>query len=369
MRIIQSCGSKAWGGLEMQTLKISRALRDRGHEVWLLCRPNSPLEARAAESDLTVRALLGHKAAAAVKLRALLKSGDFAVIHTHLSNDLGALVPGIRLAGWPGRLFLTKRMGSSIRKTDPVHRLLYARVDGIFAISNYIRQNVLESCPVAPEKVRLMWNALDISLYNPDVYDRWEVRRELQIEPHEVVVGMIGRITPKKGHLEFLEAARLIKKNAGRQHVIFLIVGTASAGEEAYAAEVQRRAAGEFELGNDIIWAGYREDIARVLTAMDILVFPSHREAFGTTLLEAMCMCVPVVASNSGGVPDIVVNRRTGLLVPPRDPEALAEGVLKLVQNPEMRKHLGISGRIRVEEKFDFRHYIEQLEKYYQNGI
>ena len=352
----------------MQTLKLAEALTIRGHEVLLLCATGAILEEKALEKNLNVRTLPGNKAAAAMTVRSLLKSHSFEVIHTHLSNDLGALAPGIKLANWGGKLFLTKRMGSSVSKKDLLHRALYARLDGVFAISNYIRENVLATCPVNPEKVKLLPNALEIAAYNPDFYDRWAIRRELFSDPDTIVVGMIGRMTPKKGHREFLQAATIVKRVA-KQKVLFVIVGNASRGETEYEADLHRLATDELGLKNDIIWTGFRNDIPRLLSAMDILAFPSHREAFGTTLLEAMAMCVPIVGSNSGGVPDIVENKKTGLLVPPQDPKALAGALLKLIRNKELRKQYGISGRMRVEEKFDLERHIMRLENYYQKGI
>ncbi len=368
MKIIQSCGSNSWGGLEMQTLKLAEALTARGHEVLLLCTSGAILEEKALEKNLKIYPLPGNKAAAALKIRSLLKSQSFEVIHTHLSNDLGALIPGIKLANWGGKLFLTKRMGSGVSKKDLLHRALYARLDGVFAISHYIRENVLATCPVVPEKVKLLPNALDTAVYNPDFYDCWAIRRELLIDPETIVVGMIGRMTPKKGHREFLQAASIIKRKT-KQKILFVIVGNASQGETEYESDLHRLATEELDLKNDILWTGFRSDIARLLSAMDILAFPSYREAFGTTLLEAMAMCVPIVASNSGGVPDIIENKRTGLLVQPQDPQALAGALLKLIKSAELRKHYGISGRMRVEEKFSFDRHIKQLENYYQKGI
>jgi len=352
----------------MQTLKLAEALISRGHEVLLLCAPGGRLKEKASAKNLNVRPLPGNKAAAAWNVRSLLKSQSVEVIHTHLSNDLGALTPGIKLANWGGKFFLTKRMGSGVSKKDVLHRALYARLDGVFAISNYIRENVLATCPVNPEKVKLLPNALEIAAYNPDFYDRWNIRRELLIDPEMIVVGMIGRLTPKKGHREFLQAATIVKRIA-KQKVLFVIVGNASRGEEEYEADLYRFATGELGLKNDIIWTGFRNDIPRLLSAMDILAFPSHREAFGATLLEAMAMCVPIVASNSGGVPDIIENKQTGLLTPPQDPKALADALLKLIKNKELRKHYGICGRLRVEKKFAFDRHIKLLENYYQKGI
>lgn len=370
MKIIQSCGSASWGGLEMQTVRIAAALAARGHRVTMLCVGGSTLHRQAVEAGLTAAPLLGGpggKAGAALRIAARLRRETWEVIHTHLSSDLGALVPGIRLARWPGRLLLTKRMGSSISKKDILHRLLYRRVDNIFAISEYIRRNVLDTCPVNPEKVRLMHNALSLEHYRPELYERREIRRELGVDPKALLVGIIGRLTPKKGHREFLQAAEILVQRYP-DRLTFLVVGGASHEEEAYEQEIRRMVAGNDLIRPRVFFSGFRSDIPRMLAAIDLLAFPSHKEAFGTTLLEALAMGVPVVASNSGGVPDIVEPDVSGILVPPQDGHALAAGLQQLIDDPDLRRRLAQTGRELVERRFRFEDYIDRLEGIYRES-
>lgn len=370
MEIIQSCGSASWGGLEMQTVKIAAALSARGHRVTMLCVGGSTLHRQAMEVGLMTMPLLGGvggKAVAALRIAALLRRESWEVIHTHLSSDLGVLVPGIRLARWAGRLLLTKRMGSSLSKKDPLHRLLYRRVDNIFTVSEYVRQNVIDTCPVPPGKVHRMHNGLSLENYRPERYDRREVRRGLGIDPEALVIGIIGRLTPKKGHQEFLEAAAILARQYP-DRLTFLIVGGASHEEEAYERKIQRRVAGDPLLQPRVVFSGFRSDIPRMLAAIDLLAFPSYKEAFGNTLLEAMAMGVPVVASNSGGVPEIIEAGISGILMPPRDGPALAAGLQKLIEDPEQRRRLAQNGREVVAQRFRFEDYIDRLEGVYREG-
>ncbi|MGH2574346.1 MAG: glycosyltransferase, partial [Ignavibacteria bacterium] len=162
---------------------------------------------------------------------------------------------------------------------------------------------------------------------------------------------MVGRMTPGKGHEEFLNAAKLII-NKSKVPTRFLIVGSASYGEELYEKKI-RSLASKLMLNNVIIFTGFRKDIPRILNAVDILAFPSHEESFGVTLLEAMAMEIPVVASNTAGVPDIVTNGKTGILIPPKNPIALANALIGLAENSELRMKLGKEGRRRVENFFN----------------
>lgn len=371
MNIIQTCGSDSWGGLEMQTMKIAVALSLRGHRVTMLCVRGSTLHRQALEAGLATVPLLGGpggKAVAAWRISAWLRRQSCEVIHVHLSSDLWALVPGIYLSRWPGMLLFTKRMGSSLNKKDPLHRLLYRRVDNIYAVSEYVRRNVIDTCPVPPEKVHRLHNGLPLENFRPEVHDRREIRRALGIDPATLVVGIIGRLTPKKGHQEFLEAAEILTRQYP-DRLTFLVVGGASHGEEAYEQKIRRRVADNPLLQPRVIFSGFRNDIPRMLAAIDLLAFPSYKEAFGNTLLEAMAMGVPIVASNSGGVPEIIEEGVSGILMPPRDGPALAAGLQKLIEAPELRRRLAQTGREVVARRFRFEDYIDRLEGIYQEGM
>jgi glycosyltransferase involved in cell wall biosynthesis len=146
--------------------------------------------------------------------------------------------------------------------------------------------------------------------------------------------------------------------------VKFIVTGSASYGENWYEDELKKMAVRQ--LPDDIIFTGFREDIAGILSAVDILAFPSHEESYGITLAEAMAMGVPIVASNNAGVTDVVINGITGILVPPRDPVSLGNAIKGLIENPGLRKKLGEAGRKRAEEKFDLRKMITGIENVYK---
>lgn len=368
MKIFQTCGSYSWGGLEIQTLKISLALKKAGEEVTILCPENSTLHREAIEHGMSIFPVFrsGTQVFQAIwELGKIVRREQPEVIHTHLSHDLWTVVPALKLSGSKAKLFLTKRMGSSVSKKDPLHRILYNRVSRIYAISNYIKENVLATCPAPEQKVKLWFNAIPLEEYNPVKFDKAEVRREFHIDPRAVVVGMVGRFSPMKGHPEFYRAAKQVLERI-TVPVTFLVVGGASYGEDDFEKQMHRL--GE-ALGIDkkIIYTGHRTDVPRLMAAMDILAFPSHKESFGNILLEAMAMKLPVVASASGGVLDIVLPGETGLLVPPKDADALAEALLKLIDNPQLCLRLGEAARKRVVDHFNFENYIRELIRDYSS--
>ncbi|RMF56311.1 MAG: glycosyltransferase family 1 protein [Calditrichaeota bacterium] len=367
MRIIQTCGSPSWGGLEMEAVKIADALQNRGHQVVLMCQPETQIAREAQAHSLEVVPLFRKDAQLLTSIRQLrqfLNKGEWDIIHAHLSHDLSTIVPALRWGRFSTPLILTRHMASGVSKRDPIHRWLYSRVNRILAISHFIRENVLRTCPVEASRVTTLWNGIELNKYPLERNHRADVRREFNIPQDRLVIGMVGRITPKKGHRELLKAARILI-NATDIPVHFLIVGGASFGEEAYEREVHALAK-ELSLDECLTFTGFREDVTHLMQAMDIFVFPSYKESFGVTLLEAMAMQLPVVASSTGAVPEIVVDRETGILIPPGDEDALAGGLLELLREPDLRQQMGIRGRLRVEQFFQFEGFLENLEVIYQ---
>jgi len=350
----------------MQALLITRELLKRGHEVSLLCIPRTTLLKEAYAAGVPTVGLLGedNQAVSTVKdLSKLLKGYSYDVVHTHLSHDLWWLVPAMRLSASHARLFLTKHVASGIKKNDPLHRFLYGRLQGVFAISNYIRGSVINTCPISENDVHIVPPGISLDEFDPDLYDKNAVRKYLGISENTILVGMVGRMSPGKGHEEFLKAAKKIVSES-EMDFGFLVVGGASYGEKEYELQI-KNLAHDLELDSVVQLLGFRKDVPRLMSVIDILAFPSHEESFGITLTEAMAMNLPVVATGNAGVLDIVLDNETGILVPPKDHQALADGIMKLVHDASMRKRFGEAGRKRVEEVFSIQAIVEKLENFY----
>jgi len=350
----------------MQALDVSMRLAARGHRVTLACVPGTRLAGAAADVglarvELDMRGYLD--LGAAWRLAGWLRAHRPDVAHSQHSRDLAAVVPALAMAGSRAPLLLSKRMGSYVAKKDPYHRMLYARVAKVLAISEVIRRNVIDTTPVPPERVATLHDAVDAGRFSPGACDRVAARRALGYPGDELVVGMLGRFSPGKGHEEFLDAAARL----ARTHPVvrFVVVGEASHGEAGYEREIRARAEA-LGLDGTLRFAGFRPDVPEVLRALDILAFPSHAEAFGVVLIEAMAMELPVVSTNCDGVLDIVVDGGTGLLVPPRKSSDLADALGRLIGDPALRTALGQAARQRVELLFDREKQIDRLEAMYR---
>jgi glycosyltransferase involved in cell wall biosynthesis len=363
-RILQTCFSPSWGGLEIQAMEVTQKLQERGHRVWLASLPGSRLADEASVRGLSLLPLdaRGYFHPAIIwRLARFLREEKVDIVHCQLSRDIATIVPAVKLSRRRIPIILSKRVGSYINKKDLFHRLTYAHVAMAMSISSVIHKNVLDTTPLPPERVMTLHDAIDVEHFSPARVDPLSVRKALGISPSSVVIGFVGRFSPGKGHEEFIEAARTLA--ATHPNVHFLIVGEASRGEEAYADRIRKSAKG---LEGRLTFAGYRRDIPAVMAAFDIFAFPSHAESFGVVLIEAMAMERPVVSTNCDGVLDIVVDGETGLYVHPRNAEELATALARLIEDPLLRQRMGKAGRKRVEELFDQRKQITMIEEVYR---
>lgn len=181
---------------------------------------------------------------------------------------------------------------------------------------------------------------------------RARVRAEIGIPADAVAIGMVGRMVSEKGYGEFFAAAERIASL--RSNVYFVAVGDRLSSDHAGSVD-RALAAARNSLGERLILTGLRSDIPDLLAALDIFTLPSYREGMPRTIIEAMMMALPVVATNIRGSREEVVAGETGLLVPARNEAELAKALLKLVDAPDMREHMGKAGRARALELYDER--------------
>jgi glycosyltransferase involved in cell wall biosynthesis len=366
--IMQICASPSWGGMEMHVGILATQLAKRGHKLIPVCCPGSPLDRDLQERGFTpLRLRLGgyFHPRAIHRLARWLDETEVDVVHSHYSRDLWTIVPALQLRKSSVPLIFTKHLGTQKPKRDALHRWIYRRVNHLVAISEVIYRNVIATHPIPAERVSLVHYGLDLSRFAPNEKERLAARQELGFTPEHLVLGIIGRLQISKGYLEFLELARRL---AGEMpHTRYLLIGEASRGETREA---------EMILGKIRAWRlekivqplGFRRDIPRLLDAMDVFVFPSHAEAFGLVLIEAMAMAKPVVSSNCDGVLDSVCDRETGFLTPPRDVEALCTAVRALARNPAQRLEMGRQARARVLKFFALERMVEALESIYHRA-
>ncbi len=238
-------------------------------------------------------------------------------------------------------------------------RLLARYTHRILTVSETLRQELLIKERLHPDRVVTIPNGIDPTPFCREV-DRRAVLRLLGLPPLGQLVGTIARLAPQKGVSYFLQAAAVLCRDC---QVNFVVVGD---GPLRQALEEESRTLG---LDGRLFFVGERADIPQILAAMDIFVLPSITEGLPLTILEAMAAGKPVVATRVGGLPEVILDGETGLLVPPRDPHALAQALARLLSDRRQAVEMGQKGRQRVMEHFTVTVMVRQIEEQYKSVL
>ena len=369
MKILFSCLSKSWGGLEMTAIQGAEQLLNNNISVDFLCLPHSQIKFESEKigiKTINLKAEGYFHPFKIKKLSSIIKKNSYDIIHSHYSKDLWTIVPSLIYLNSKIPLLLTKHMESSINKKDFLHRIIYKRVTSILAISNVIKKNVMETCPVPKEKIILHYNGVDLKIFDPKKGNGNKIRNEFNIKADELVIGMLARISYGKGYEELIKAADTL--TGKYSHLKYLLVGNSSPYEKDYEEKI-KKLVDDLSLSGKIIFTGFRKDIIDLLSAIDIFAFPSHAESFGNALVEAMAMEKPPVATNSHGALDIIEDGISGYFFNKRDEKDLAEKLEKLIISPEKRIEIGKAAGERVIKNFDVEKQTAKLIELYNKLI
>src|SRR5262245_526379 len=305
-------------------------------------------------------------AIAVARLASILRDVD--LIHTH-SSKAGILGrSAARLAGVPGIVHTVHGWSFNDAQSAVERRLFIeaeraaARVtDRIVCVSHFDRDRGLEEGIGHPAQYRVLRSGIDASLYATLPGARERMRGQLGATEGDLVVGSIANFKPQKSPLDFVEAARLARRRDPRLR--FYI-----AGDGPLRPSVERAIA-EADLGSVVRLLGWRDDVPQLLAATDIFLLTSLFEGLPRAVLQALASSVPVVATHTGGVAEVISSGRTGLLVPPGSPTAAAEAILALAKDPDGRSKMAAAGRSRLTDEFDNRRMVRDLEDLYDEVL
>ena len=234
--------------------------------------------------------------------------------------------------------------------------------DRALFVSEYLRADALAASP------QLFAGKSDV-LYDgvaapplPSDEQKTALRRSLGLADDEVVIALTGQVAEVKGIWDFVEAAGVLCQAAPTAR--FVVLGDDLKGQGALRRAMEERVAA-LGLSDRFVFLGFRPDAPRLIPAFDIVAVPSHVEPLGNATLEAMAAGRPVVGSRVGGIPEMIVDGETGILVPPKDPHSLARGLERLVGSPELRRALGQAGRTRAESDFGLPLHGRRLQAIY----
>jgi glycosyltransferase involved in cell wall biosynthesis len=285
------------------------------------------------------------------------------ILHTHLFEpSVIGLQAGV-IARVPTRV-MTRHYSdyhTRIRKKWHVRldQLCTRLAHGVIAVSQHTAEHMMTIEGAPPGKIHTALNGIDFDRVQVSSPETPKKLREALAPNDQYVVLMVGRLHPEKGYQYLFEAMAKLKGRLDRP-VRLLIAGTGPL-EDSYRQMVQILGCADV-----VEFLGFRKDIADLMASVDLVVLPSVAEAFGLVLTEALYLGTPVVATRTGGIPEIVTDGVDGVLVPPADSQALSDALATLLGDPERRKRMAGAGRQKVQDRFSFLGMVRAYEQFYQ---
>jgi glycosyltransferase involved in cell wall biosynthesis len=362
MKILMLNEIKDWGGGEVLTLDLAAALIKAGVDLTLGCNRKSVLAERAQEMDVPVITFPMRNELdifAVIYISNLIHKKKFDIIHTHTMRDhvLGSLAA--KQGGKTGSV-----------RTQHIHfpenpsfmaQLAYKKwTDVIVCNSDFIKKD-LEKAGIDNSLLRVVHNGIDFDRIG-DGEDSENIRDEFEIPEGCPVIGCAGSLFKTKGQEHLIKAFPAILKKYPDARILIAGDGSERKNLEKLSESI--------EGGQKIIFAGKRKDMANIMKSIDIMVVPSvWEEPFGLVNVEAMYAGVPVIASNVGGIPEIIEDSKTGLLVPPGDEAAIANAVIKLLEDNDLKNRIIKNARERAENYFSSERMAKDMIKVYEDVL
>lgn len=365
LHIIESGGP---GGAETVLLNIVNHLdRSKYHSIVALLRRGwlQKMLKKNSISTILLNSDRSYDVGFLLRLWRTIKEHRIDLVHSHLPDiNLYSCLAGFA-AGVPVVTTYHGRITSRRKSISPdglKYSLIRKLSTRIVAVSDWLKDDLVQSAGFPPRRLKRIYNGVDWKRFDP-AFDSLAKRKELQIASDEKVVGMVANLRPAKAYQYFVRAAAIIAENAPK--VKFLIIGE----EEDRLRERVTKEVEALGLADKVILLGFREDVPELLRLLDVFVLSSVSEGLSIATIEAMAAGVPVVVTRSGGPQELVVDGRTGFLVPPKDQRSLAERTLLLLNNRKLATSMGKEAQAQVRTKFSTDMMIGNYETLYQECL
>lgn len=360
MKILHINTERTWRGGEQQTLNLLVGLKERRIASDLVCQTGSPLQEKAVAAGVNVFPIGMHgeiDLAAGWQIRKLINKFNYHIIHSHTSHAhslafLASIGTGVT------RL-VTRRVDFSI------FRHSFLKLSGIkyrfmadyyIAISHKIKA-VLVNDGIAEQRIFVVQSGIDPHRFMSAGGD--QLLSEFNINENQKVVINVAHLAGHKGQIYLVRAIPHVLAKLPQTR--FFIVGQGELRDEL------KQAASDLGIERALVFTGFRDDVAAFYQIADLYVMSSVQEGLGTAVLDALALAKPVVATNTGGLPEIIHDGKTGRLVAPADPAALAEGIVDMLTRVEAAKSMGREGQSMVQKSFSVDAMVEKnIEVYKQ---
>ena len=338
MNILHTECSPNWGGLEQRIVVETCWLNKHGHNAYIVCGPESELFRRGAEAGAPVLAATmrgNFDLPGFLALCRILRKHGIDLINTHGSKDSWLCFP-FHLAGVP----VVRSRHLTLRVTPGPRSFIYKHgCRRVIATAELIRRDLIGTNGVDPKRIDVVGEFVDPGEFHPAIDGR-PFRERFGIPAAAPLVGIVAMIRGEKGHRVFLDAAFLVLKTHPGARFVMVGEGTGDRKLEIACRARIEKAFGSAGQGSAIQMTGFQKNIPEVIAALDIVAVPSMAEAQSRIIPEAFAMRRAVVGSRVGGIPELLEDGKTGLLVPPGNAEALAGAIVRLIEDNALRQAL-----------------------------
>jgi len=352
MKTLHINTERTWRGGEQQTLYLLRSLKERRIKSHLACQPGSPMEKKALEAGVEVFpiAMRGEvDLPASLRIRKLITRHGYDIVHSHTSHA-HTLAFFASLGCGTCRL-VTRRVDFSIFRNRflPINGIKYRfMADYYIAISHQIKR-VMVKDGIAADRIFVVHSGIDPQRFARAAGDH--LTEEFNLRPDERVVINVAHLAGHKGQKYLVGAIPHVL--AAIPNVRFFIIGKGELMSELQALSVS------LGIGHALTFTGFRNNVGAFYKIADLFVMSSVQEGLGTAILDALALGIPVVAANSGGIPEIIRDGQTGRLVEAANPQALAKGIIEMLTNVEQAGAMARRGQADVKAKFSIDAMVE----------
>ncbi len=350
VRALMVDSETSWRGGEGQLRLLMTGLCEQGVDVTLAADAHSEIRRRTSHLPIAFAPLHiggGMDFVAAWKLRTIMRSGGFDIVHSHASHAHSTAFLACSMMGARPLQVVSRRVDFDVA-TNALSGLKYRYgADVYLAISNGVR-DVLVKGGIDPDRIRLVPSGIDLGKFN-QVKDPSYLRDEFEIADGTHVVGNIAALAPHKSQDDLIRAAQIVCRE--RSDVRFFIVGDGELERDL------KELVAALDLEDRVTFTGFREDVLELLKLFDCFVMSSHLEGLGTSIMDAQAAGIPVVATRTGGIVDVVQDGETGLLVTPHRPDQIASAVTRMLDDKALQNKC-IANASEQSLEYDYRYMV-----------
>ena len=362
IKVLHTEWSDGWGGQEIRILAESKAFIKKGYNIIIAARPNSDLFKKSNQAGVPTFALKMNKGLnllAIFTLVRFIKKNQIDIVHTHSSVDSRTAGIAARISGI--KVVRSRHISIPISKSRLTWWQYMKLADRVITSGNHIRNTMIQVNKMLAEKIISVPAGVDTQQFSMNRKLK-DIRPDYNLNNTHFVVGIVSVLRSWKGHKYLIEAIKIASKVI--PNIRLIIVGSGPKEENI------KKLINQIELKDYVILTGYQPDPALYYKAMDVVVLPSYSgEATSQVLPQAMLMGKPVISTEIGGLSEVVIHNRTGLIIPAKNSLEIFNAIKDLYEDNELRNKLAEQGRVHALNNFTFEKMIKTTETVYHDVV